>query len=133
MSRHQKDVSRRSQYFRSGHLGVDLAPKTKGEQLEIRAAGDGEILYAGICLQGWCKGHGGTVVIKHPNGQRTLYAHLNYVKVAESQMVKAGQIIGMMGDSGVTTGPILHFEICKTYCSSKDAKTKESPLKYLDL
>jgi murein DD-endopeptidase MepM/ murein hydrolase activator NlpD len=119
-----------TQYFRAPHGGMDLAPRKKGEQLEIYAAGDGTVIYAGVCSEGWCKKHGGVVVIKHVNGYRTLYAHLSDIRVTEHERVQKGKAIGTLGDSGFATGPILHFEICKTYCSATSLKAKVDPSRY---
>ncbi len=89
-----------------GHNAVDLA-STYGTA--IYAAADGKVI---ISRQGgWNGGYGTYIVIKHPNGTQTLYAHnsRNLVKVGE--YVKQGQIIAAMGSTGKSTGPHVHFEI----------------------
>jgi murein DD-endopeptidase MepM/ murein hydrolase activator NlpD len=57
------------------------------------------------------RGYGNYVVVRHDNGLETVYAHLSEVLVAENQDVKAGDLIGLGGNTGRSTGPHLHFEI----------------------
>jgi murein DD-endopeptidase MepM/ murein hydrolase activator NlpD len=57
------------------------------------------------------KSYGKCVVIRHNNGLETLYAHLSGIIVTPNQEVKAGEQIGMGGNSGRSTGPHLHFEV----------------------
>jgi murein DD-endopeptidase MepM/ murein hydrolase activator NlpD len=60
---------------------------------------------------GWNSGYGNYVEIQHPNGTETLYAHLNKIDVKEGEYVSDGDPIGLMGDSGYSTGCHLHFEV----------------------
>ncbi len=89
-----------------GYNGVDLgAPIGTG----VRAAAAGEVILARA--SGWNGGYGSYIVIKHPNGTQTLYAHLSSVSVVVGQSVGQGEIIGAVGTTGRSTGPHLHFEV----------------------
>lgn len=90
-----------------GYNGVDLSGVPVGTAV-IAAAG-GEVIVAKS--SGWNGGYGSYVVIKHPNGTQTLYAHLSSVAVAIGQTVAKGEKIGGMGNTGRSTGPHLHFEV----------------------
>ncbi len=59
----------------------------------------------------WNGGYGNFVVVSHPNGTQTLYAHMQKTIVEANEQVNKGQIIGYVGVSGLTTGPHVHFEI----------------------
>lgn len=100
------------------HTGIDIPGDI---ETPILAAGDGKVLYAGY---GVYRGgtdilddpYGKSVVIEHSFGYQreplfTLYAHLDEVLVQKGQQVKAGDQIGLMGETGKTTGPHLHFEV----------------------
>ena len=89
-----------------GYNGIDLAAPT-GTPVLASASGD-VIVSRGY---GWNGGYGNYIVIKHPNGTQTLYAHLNEVIVSSSWHVVQGQIIGYVGATGKSTGPHLHFEV----------------------
>jgi len=102
------------------HKGVDLVGPVGAP---IRAA------LAGVVVEHWpapdhyWHGHpifGGLVVIDHGEGLFTLYGHLSDTYVHEGYQVAAGQVIGALGDTGITTGPHLHFEVVV------------DPLKYLE-
>lgn len=60
---------------------------------------------------GWGGGYGNHIIISHPNGTRTLYAHLIQNNVYTGQYVVKGQVIGYMGSTGRSTGTHLHFEV----------------------
>lgn len=89
-----------------GHNGVDLASSLN---TPIVAAASGKVLIAK--QDGWNGGYGNYVVISHPNGMQTLYAHLNSVSVSVGQNVSQGAMIGKMGSTGKSTGSHLHFEV----------------------
>lgn len=55
--------------------------------------------------------YGGLIVIDHLNGIHTLYAHMSSTYMGEGDQVEAGQVIGRQGDTGITTGEHLHFEV----------------------
>lgn len=85
------------------HYGLDVKVE-RGDT--IRSAFDGKVRY--VSYQS--RGYGHYVVIRHPNGLETLYAHLSKKLVEENQVVKAGEPIGLGGNSGRSTGSHLHFE-----------------------
>jgi murein DD-endopeptidase MepM/ murein hydrolase activator NlpD len=89
--------------MRAWHAGLDIA-NSRGTK--VKAAQQGRVIYAGY------KGNYGRVVeISHPNGYRTLYAHLDRIVVKRGQTVRQGQHIGNVGNTGRSTGPHLHLEI----------------------
>ena len=85
------------------HYGLDIKVE-RGDT--IRAAFDGKVRYCSYQR----RGYGYYVVIRHPNGLETLYAHLTKRLVEENEVVKAGNPIGLGGNTGRSTGPHLHFE-----------------------
>lgn len=85
------------------HKGIDV-DLNKGDQ--VVAAFDGKVRIAE--RRG---GYGNVVVIMHPNGLETVYAHLSKTKVKEGQVVLSGQMIGLGGSTGHSTGSHLHFEV----------------------
>lgn len=85
------------------HKGVDIGLKMNDT---IRAAFDGKVRLTNY--EG--KGYGNYVIIRHPNGLETVYGHLNKHLVKPDQVVKAGDPIGLGGNTGRSTGPHLHFE-----------------------
>lgn len=90
-----------------GFDAVDIgAPKGTN----IFAAADGTVLVA-KGGGGWNGGYGNYVVIQHPNGTQTLYAHATKVLVSPGAAVVQGEIIATVGSTGESTGPHLHFEV----------------------
>ncbi|ABZ83494.1 peptidoglycan-binding peptidase m23b, putative [Heliomicrobium modesticaldum Ice1] len=85
------------------HHGIDIAAD-KGET--IRAAQRGRVVFAG-----WKAVYGQTVIIEHPFGVATLYAHSSKILVNEGERVERGRPIAQVGATGVATGPHLHFEV----------------------
>jgi murein DD-endopeptidase MepM/ murein hydrolase activator NlpD len=85
------------------HKGVDLRA-AYGQ--DVPAMQPGTVMFSGN--QG---NYGTTVVIEHPNGSRSRYAHLSVALVNSGDAVSAGQSIGRAGSSGRATGPHLHFEL----------------------
>lgn len=74
----------------------------------IRAAFDGKVRI--VKNQGRRRGYGQYIVIRHDNGLETVYGHLSKQLVSEEQLVKAGDVIGLGGNTGRSTGSHLHFE-----------------------
>ncbi|MFZ2038619.1 MAG: peptidoglycan DD-metalloendopeptidase family protein [Minisyncoccia bacterium] len=75
----------------------------------VYAAAAGKVLISRS--SGWNGGYGSYVVIQHANGSQTLYGHLSSPMVSAGQKVTQGQVIGLSGNTGKSTGPHLHFEI----------------------
>ena len=90
-----------------GYNAVDLAAP-KGTPIYASAAGT---VIISIKNGGWNGGYGNYVVINHPNGTQTLYAHMSKVLTTPGQAVAQGQEIGLVGATGEATGPHVHFEI----------------------
>jgi len=90
--------------WRRFHAGIDLRVKV-GDT--IRSAFDGKIRITKTEK----KGYGNYIVIRHDNGLETLYGHLSKISVQPNQTVKAGEMIGLGGNTGRSTGPHLHFEM----------------------
>ena len=57
------------------------------------------------------EGYGNMVVVAHSDGVKTLYGHLAYVSVTQGQKVEKGVVLGKIGNTGLSTGTHLHFEI----------------------
>lgn len=85
------------------HKGIDI-DLNKGDK--VCAAFDGKVRFSK--KQG---GFGNVVILMHPNGLETVYAHLSKLKVKEGEVVLAGQTIGLGGNTGHSTGSHLHFEL----------------------
>jgi murein DD-endopeptidase MepM/ murein hydrolase activator NlpD len=86
------------------HPGIDY-PAPAGTR--VGAAGRGRVVFAG-----WdTGGYGNLVVIEHPQGVRSMYAHLSRIFVGTGRWVVAGTAVGAVGTTGFSTGPHLHFEL----------------------
>jgi murein DD-endopeptidase MepM/ murein hydrolase activator NlpD len=96
------------------HTGIDLTGNKS-----IRASDNGVVEFVGNRT-----GTGKTIIINHKNGYKTLYGHLNSYNVSEGDIVEKGDKIGIMGNTGHSTGVHLHFEIQKNGVA-------QNPLKYL--
>ncbi len=86
------------------HKGIDYAARTG---TPVKSAGDGEIAFLGN------KGaYGQILIVKHGEHYETVYAHLSNFKkdLASGDQVKQGEIIGYVGQTGLATGPHLHYE-----------------------
>ena len=85
------------------HRGVDIAA---GTGQPIVAVADGQVARAG-----WAGGYGRQVRVVHSGGLATSYSHMSRIAVAPGSRVRAGQVIGYVGSSGMSTGPHLHYEV----------------------
>lgn len=107
----------------SFHTGIDYACPI-GTQ--ILASADGVVMFAGLDQTGYGK----TVIIQHNDGKSTLYAHLVGIGVYLRQKVQQGEVIGLSGNTGNSTGPHLHFEARRQW---NNYKTHENPVTFLPL
>ena len=85
------------------HNGIDMAAYYKAP---IAAAGPGTVTYAGLR-----SGYGRLVEIDHGHGFKSRYAHLKSISVKKGDKVAIGDTVGLMGSSGRSTGPHLHYEV----------------------
>lgn len=85
------------------HSGVDLGVRTG---TPVHAMADGTVLLAGAR-----SGYGLAVVLDHGRGWTSMYGHLSRVRVRQGEPVRAGDLLGDSGNTGVSTGPHLHFEV----------------------
>lgn len=85
------------------HLGIDLAAPYG---TLVKAADGGQVIQAG-----YFGGYGNSVMLYHGGGFATWYAHLSSINVSIGQFVQRGQVIGLVGSTGWSTGPHLHFEV----------------------
>jgi murein DD-endopeptidase MepM/ murein hydrolase activator NlpD len=115
-----------------GRVIAGYGPKTNGQQNDginvavpegtpVKAAEDGVVAYAGNEL----KSYGNLVLVRHPNGYVTAYAHASEIMVKRDDHVKRGQIIAKAGQTGTVAAPQLHFEIRK-------GSTPIDPMPFLD-
>lgn len=93
-----------SQGFHAAHRAVDIAAPSGSP---VRAADRGTVIRAGWNSQGY----GNLVIVDHQIDYITLYGHLGDIYVKEGQIVGAGDLLGVVGSTGNSTGPHLHFEI----------------------
>jgi murein DD-endopeptidase MepM/ murein hydrolase activator NlpD len=98
------------------HTGIDVSANSGSP---VRATADGIVSFSG-----WSGGNGYLVVLEHGHGFSTFYAHnkKNIVKVGEK--VKRGDVIGLVGKTGNSTGPHVHYEIWKN-------ERHVNPIKYI--
>lgn len=96
------------------HEGVDLVGGST-----IMAAASGRVVFAGQQ-----SGYGNVVIVDHGNGYRTLYGHMSRISVSNGQSVGQGSKLGVMGNTGRSTGTHLHFEVQKNGVA-------QNPMNYL--
>ncbi len=88
------------------HSGVDFSSPLG---TEIYATGDGKVKRVKLSR----RGYGNEIIIDHGYGYKTRYAHLSKFKVKRGDKVKRGQVIGLVGNTGKSTAPHLHYEVIK--------------------
>ncbi len=86
------------------HKGVDLSTYRAGDPILATASGQ-------VVTVEYDPGFGNYIIIKHKHGFFTRYAHLRSFRVQRGQLVQQGDIIGYIGNTGVSTGPHLHYEV----------------------
>jgi len=110
-----------SSYYGPGHpLGIDI-DGFNNPRGAVVAATSGTVIFAGGNA---CCSYGLYVVILSPDGIETLYAHLSSISVFQGQQVSQGEVIGVVGNTGYSTGVHLHFEVI-------DNGVRVNPLRYL--
>jgi murein DD-endopeptidase MepM/ murein hydrolase activator NlpD len=87
------------------HIGIDMVAKTGAE---VFATANGKVKFAGNNNE-----NGNYIILEHQDGYSSKYMHLSNYKVSANQKVKASELIGHVGSTGLSTGPHLHFEILK--------------------
>jgi len=87
------------------HAGTDFSAPVG---TKVMATADGTVAFSGFD-----KGYGKKVVINHANGYQTVYAHLSKAVIRQGQRVERGDLIAFSGNTGVSTGPHLHYEVHK--------------------
>ena len=100
------------------HEGVDIAAP---QGSEIHAAADGEVVYSGNGI----RGYGNVVIVRHPDGFLTVYAHNLQNRVQKGERVARGQVVGTVGQTGHATAPHLHFEV-------RFGDAPKNPMNYLE-
>jgi murein DD-endopeptidase MepM/ murein hydrolase activator NlpD len=100
------------------HRGIDI-PSWVGAP--IRSTADGVVIYSG-----WARAFGNIVVIRHNMGFMTKYAHASKTLVNKGDFVKKGQVIAQIGQTGLSTGPHVHYEVLRW-------NKHVNPSPYLDL
>ena len=90
-------------HVRKFHQGMDFTAPTG---TEIFATGNARVEFTG-----WKQGYGNTVILDHGYGYKTLYAHLYKSLVRKGQKVRRSDIIALVGNTGKSTGPHLHYEV----------------------
>ena len=101
----------------TNHKGVDIGGV--GYTTEVHAAKAGTVIVAQHSSS-----YGNYVVVSHGSGNTTLYGHMSSLKVSVGQSVAQGDVLGITGSTGISSGPHLHFEITEN-------GSRVNPLNYL--
>lgn len=105
------------------HLGVDIGCPVG---TPVTAPADG------VAVEPYNDGSFGiAVAVEHPDGWVTLYAHLSRAAVSPGQRVERGQLLGWSGNTGLTTGPHLHWQLCDSRLFPRDERRNRDPLQYV--
>jgi len=99
------------------HSGIDI-PGQRGENVAAAAAGT-------VTQTGYDAARGNYLILDHGSGLTTLYGHCQEVLAAEGESVETGQIIALLGSTGMSTGPHLHFEV-------RQEGQAQNPVAYFD-
>jgi murein DD-endopeptidase MepM/ murein hydrolase activator NlpD len=106
------------------HTGIDYGAPTG---TPIMATANGKVTFSGRKA-----GYGKLMIVKHPNGYQTYYGHCSGLLMKRGQMVEQGQVIARVGQTGVATGPHVHYEVRvggKPIDPNKVKKSRGKPLK----
>ncbi|GAB1482508.1 M23 family metallopeptidase [Treponema sp.] len=87
------------------HKGVDISTYRQGDP--VLATADGQVVTVDYDIGGF----GNYIIIKHKHGFYTRYAHLQSFRIQKGQKVQQGQVVGYIGNTGLSTGPHLHYEV----------------------
>ena len=98
------------------HEGIDIAARS-GQP--IVSAADGTVVFSG-----WRSGYGRMVIVQHNRRLKTVYAHNSRNLVRRGEKVRQGQVIALVGNTGRSTGPHLHFEV-------RHGSSPQNPLNYI--
>lgn len=129
-----KTVDAKRLYSSGTHNGIDFRA-SRGTP--IKAVLDGIVKgFGNTDEQKGCYSYGKWILIDHPNGLSTLYAHLDLIKVSAGQTIKTGEVIGYSGQTGYSTGPHLHLTVyasqgiigIQKYSSSINCKNVSIPI-----
>lgn len=101
------------------HRGIDIAVPVGTPVLAIRI---GRVVFAGER-----RGYGGTVIVEHDNGDRTMYGHNSLVRVSAGDLVESGTVVAFSGNTGRSTGPHVHFELIPSGQPVLAEEEKEDP------
>jgi murein DD-endopeptidase MepM/ murein hydrolase activator NlpD len=106
------------------HTGIDYGAPTG---TPIFATANGLVTFAG-----WKGGYGKLIIVKHPNGYQTYYGHCSRLLKKPGQLVEQGEVVARVGQTGVATGPHVHYEVRVNGTPMNPNKVKKSRGKPLD-